>query len=476
MTKTPRILVVGDCMLDQSLIGKTSRLSPEAPVPVICNPYTEYSPGGAANTAANAASLGASVCLVGLVGQDANANRLIDRICASSVGAHMVRVPDSTVVKTRVYSGKHFLLRIDSENVSVDNSQIPSKAVDLMDRFLPDVMILSNYNKGCLANGVGNSLRCSADQRNIKVLVDPKGNIFNMHQGSYLIKPNLTEAFEAVGMNIPDRVDNNLIARIATQIKLRSSSKNVIITRGIDGMTVCEDDIGEGWITHVPAWKPKQVFDVTGAGDTAMAALGVAIAEGMSVAESARFASVAAGLAVGEPGTAVIRRADVDDAISADRCRPDPKIFTIDEIVKWSKTRNIAFANGCFDLLHLGHISLLEFAKAQVAKQGGYLVVAVDSDSRVKALKGSARPVLPLDARCKCLAALSCVDAVVPFSTDVGELIKLVKPAVLVKGAEYTNQEVVGASMLSAWGGRLALAPILDNWSTTEVISRVGGV
>lgn len=460
-----RLLVVGDVMLDRYWHGATSRISPEAPVPVVRVGEAEDRPGGAANVALNIASLGARAGLAGLVGNDDNAQRLEQRLNDSGVSTYFARndaIP--TITKLRVMSRNQQLIRLDFEEGlgQVDPSQLTAQVETALPQ--ADLMILSDYGKGTLSDvqrliALGRSL----DKR---VLVDPKGSDFAKYRGASVITPNLME-FEAVMGHCPD--DATLAAR-GEALRAELELEAVLVTRSEKGMTlVCEGHEP----LHLPT-RAREVYDVTGAGDTVIGVLGLALAAGHGWPEAMLLANLAAGLVVAKPGTATLSIAELYTALHGNKLG---EFGVIEEsalvaAVKAAQGRGerVVMTNGCFDILHAGHVAYLE----QARRLGERLIVAVNDDASVVRLKGPARPINPLMRRMQVLAGLGAVDWVVPFTEDTPQrLIEAVLPDVLVKGGDYHPDDIAGGEAVRAAGGEVRVLDFEDGVSTTAMISTI---
>ncbi|WP_372614367.1 bifunctional D-glycero-beta-D-manno-heptose-7-phosphate kinase/D-glycero-beta-D-manno-heptose 1-phosphate adenylyltransferase HldE [Halomonas sp.] len=460
-----RLLVVGDVMLDRYWHGGTSRISPEAPVPVVRVEQSEDRPGGAANVALNIASLGPQAVLAGLVGNDDNADRLASRLDTAGVGTHFERSPGiPTITKLRVMSRNQQLIRLDFEEGlgEVDTSGLLIR----VEAALPDcdLMILSDYGKGTL-NRVEDFIAL-ARAAGKPVLVDPKGSDFRRYRGATLITPNLGE-FEAVVGHCRD--DGELATRgeaLCVELDLEA----LLITRSEKGMTLIRADHEP---LHLPA-RAREVFDVTGAGDTVIGVLGLALAAGHGFPEAMTLANLAAGLVVAKPGTATVSIAELYTALHGDKLAEFGAIEEVPliEAVRAAQARGekVVMTNGCFDILHAGHVAYLE----QARRLGDRLIVAVNDDASIARLKGPKRPINPLMRRMQVLAGLGAVDWVVPFGEDTPQrLIETVLPDVLVKGGDYRPEQIAGGEAVRQAGGEVRVLGFEDGVSTTAMISTI---
>lgn len=460
-----RVLVVGDLMLDRYWHGPTSRISPEAPVPVVRVDEIEERPGGAGNVALNIASLGAQCTVLGLTGDDEAADALEKSLRASNVKTHFVRLTDNaTVTKLRIMSRHQQLIRLDFEDgfIGQDLSGAEKAFSELLDQH--DVVVCSDYGKGCLRNI--QSLIALCKERNIPVLVDPKGNDFEKYSGATLITPNLAE-FEAVVGESED--DDELVSKgehLCEQFDLSA----LLVTRSEHGMTLIESD---GGIMHLPT-RAREVYDVTGAGDTVVSTLAASLASGASLSQATALANLAAGLVVAKSGTASVSVADLQMALR--------EHFVVERgVLEESKLKaamhtcrergeTIVMTNGCFDILHAGHVTYLQ----QARELGDRLLVAVNVDETVRRLKGADRPVNPVDFRMRMLAALECVDWVVSFEEDTPtRLICELLPDILVKGGDNDPDEIPGGDCVRKAGGEVRVLSYVEGVSTTQIIGSI---
>ena len=465
-----RVLVVGDIMLDRYYHGETSRISPEAPVAVVNVEGQEDRPGGAGNVALNLAALGAAATLIGVVGRDSTADSLRGRLTAAGVQCEFLESSSKpTITKLRVISKHQQLLRLDFEK-EFDVSDTLSLGVSVEEKLLnSQILVLSDYSKGTLKDPA--SLIALARRLNVPVIVDPKGTDFEKYRGATLITPNLLEFEAVVGRCTSEEELVDKGCTLMSSLQLES----ILITRGENGMTLLRPDISA---LHLPA-KAQEVYDVTGAGDTVIAVLAAVIAVAntlsqQSLADATRIANLAAGLAVGKLGTAAIsgpelRRAVRDEQSSG---RGVMSAAQLDATVRDAKCdgERIVFTNGCFDVIHAGHVGYL----AEARQLGDRLVVAINGDSSVTRLKGSGRPINPVERRMAVLARLEAVDWVVSFDSDTPEsLLKELRPDVLVKGGDYAVEEVVGADFVKSYGGDVKVLNFIDDCSTSAIVDRI---
>lgn len=458
------VLVVGDVMLDRYWHGATSRISPEAPVPVVRVEQHEDRPGGAANVALNLAALGAPAFLVGVTGEDEAAASLADSLGAVGVTTRFQRIAGQpTIVKLRVMSRHQQLLRVDFEEpFRTDAEALARETEALLDQVR--VLVLSDYGKGALKNH--QALIQAARKRNIPVLADPKGKDFSIYRGASLITPNLSE-FEAIVGRCQD--ENELVAK---GLKLLGDLDlgALLVTRGEHGMTLLRP--GHPAL-HLPA-RAREVFDVTGAGDTVISTLAGALAAGEDLPQAVALANLAAGIVVGKLGTAAISAPELRRAVQREQ-GSERGVLGLEQLLlaiedARAHGEKIVFTNGCFDILHAGHVSYLEQARAQ----GDRLIVAVNDDASVCRLKGPGRPINSVDRRMAVLAGLGAVDWVVSFGEDTPErLLAQVRPDVLVKGGDYSVDQVVGADIVAGYGGEVRVLGLVPNSSTTAIVEKI---
>ncbi|GAB1258475.1 bifunctional D-glycero-beta-D-manno-heptose-7-phosphate kinase/D-glycero-beta-D-manno-heptose 1-phosphate adenylyltransferase HldE [Aurantivibrio plasticivorans] len=460
-----QVLVVGDVMLDRYWYGDTSRISPEAPVPVVKVGRQEDRPGGAANVALNIAALGGGASLVSVVGKDEAAEALQARLQAANILArfHYSEI-NPTITKLRVISRQQQLIRMDFEDAysAEDCDGVFEQAKPLIQNV--GAMVLSDYNKGSLA--AAQQYIALANQYNVPVLVDPKGSDFSKYRGATLLTPNLHEFEEVVGRCETEAVlvekGNQLIADLQL--------KALLITRGEHGMTLLVPGEPE---LHLPA-RAREVFDVTGAGDTVISVIAAALAAKESYAQAVALANLAAGIVVGKLGTAVVSGPELRRAVQAESGSEKGVVtreqLSISLLDAKARGEQVVFTNGCFDIIHAGHVGYLEEAK----KLGDRLVVAINDDDSVKRLKGEGRPINPVDRRMAVLAGLESVDWVVSFSEDTPEeLLRVIQPDILVKGGDYSDDQVVGADIVKAYGGEVKALSLFDNLSTTAIVEKI---
>lgn len=469
-----RVLVLGDVMLDRYVYGSVERISPEAPIPVMSVERSVDMPGGAANVVRNIASLGAQATLVGVIGADSSGEDLKKQLQALPTVQASLVVDDlrPTTLKTRYVSDRQQIIRADVESRAPLTSQITVRLLDTFRSALAttDVVILSDYAKGVLSDEVTRVAIADAAGAGKPVIVDPKSRDFSKYKGCRVLTPNRVEMQLACGH---DCGTDELVVAGAQRAIDAGICETVVVTRGRDGVSVVERNVSP---VHLHA-TAREVFDVSGAGDTLLAVLSLGLAAGGQIAQAAGLANLAAGIVVAKPGTAVVTPGEIMVSLNSfdEGAARSAKVFMLErvrhQVEHWREQGlKIAFTNGCFDLLHPGHISLLDQARRTADK----LVVGLNSDLSVRRLKGSGRPVQSEVARATVLSSLKSVDAVIIFAEDTPlDLIRALEPDVLVKGADYTVDTVVGADVVLGRGGKVVLADLVQGQSTTNTIARV---
>lgn len=469
-----RVLCVGDVMLDRFIYGSVERISPEAPIPIFTATREERMLGGAGNVVRNLLSLGAEASFAAVVGDDAVATQL-----TQLVGSEKHLVPylitekgRLSTKKTRYVAHAQQLLRSDSETKAAIKDETAAKILELVLPEIPNhnAVILSDYGKGVLTPALCRAIIDTAKAAHIPVFVDPKSRDVSLYAGATVLSPNLKELALAAGVD-GFANDREIVAAAQTLVK-KHSFHYVLVTRGEHGMTLVD---AEGLVIHVEA-TASEVFDVSGAGDTVIATLAATYAAGAPMALAVELANLAGGIVVGRLGTAVVHRTDLSAALYTHRAmqlqqKILPRETALASVINWKRDGlSVGFTNGCFDIMHAGHIQLLADAKACCDK----LIVALNTDASVRALKGPTRPVNAEMDRAQVLAALGCVDAVVLFDEETPlALLKLLEPDVLMKGADYTKEQVVGWELVEAYGGRVELLPLKDGYSTTNIIKKM---
>jgi len=465
-----KILVVGDLMVDRYIHGGASRLSPEAPVPVVLMNHQHDALGGAANVARNLVSLGAKCELAGFVGIDEAADALRSLCAEIEVGTSAVigvpRFP--TTCKTRILAENHQLLRVDRE----ETSERPGEAYDELFTSIHklifsegfNAIIVSDYAKGLTSPAFMARLWRLADEREIPVYVDPKGTDFEKYRGAALIKPNRAEMASFArrwGWPTWDLVG------AAKELRVAADVRYVALTLGEGGMVVVSNEKE----TLVPT-RAREVYDVTGAGDTVMAALVLGIASGLEIEQAADIANHAAAIVVARVGSSAVEAGDLAHSINSDSGDSlGRKVCSLKNLTwlvgRWREEgKKIVFTNGCFDIIHAGHTSLLQEAK----RHGDRLVVGLNSDASITGLKGPLRPLIGLEQRAAVLSALEAVDAIVVFEEDTPQsVIETLQPDVIVKGGDYEKSNIVGADLVERRGGRVVIIPITNQVSTSKI-------
>ena len=460
-----RLLVVGDIMLDRYWHGAASRVSPEAPVPVVCVDSKEGRPGGAANVALNISALGSAARLIGIVGKDEAGEELHSQLQAAGVYCDFLwSAKKPTITKLRVISQHQHLIRLDFEQLFENQDVVGlfEKVEELIQD--SDVIVFSDYNKGALCEM--RKLIELGRLQNKPIIIDPKGADFQKYKGATIITPNLSEFESVVGRskNEQELVDKGL--KLVKDLSLEA----LLITRGESGMTLIRPDSPE---LHLPA-RAQEVFDVTGAGDTVISVLAAAMASGEGISDATALANIAAGLVVGKLGTAAISGPELRRSILQEHdwgggiMTAQQLSFAVADAKEHGE--KIVFTNGCFDIIHAGHVGYLSEAK----KLGDKLIVAINDDHSVKKVKGVGRPINPVERRMAVLAGLEAVDWVVCFPEETPEeLLRKLKPNVLVKGGDYTLDKVVGGEYVKSYGGEVKALEFLDNCSTSAIVEKM---
>ena len=472
-----RVAVIGDLMLDCYLYGDVSRISPEAPVPVMLAVSERTVPGGAANVAANLASLGLGVHIVGLTGRDDGREELIamlhamgDVDCEGVIAASDRR----TTRKLRVISAHQQIVRIDHEDAKPCSGAVEAEFIRAMRRAIDatDVTILSDYGKGVCSDSLLREAIDYARATGKTILVDPKKRDFSLYRGASVLTPNRKELTDATGMPCEDDVQ----AAAAVAKAQEACGADVLLTRSDKGMSLFPID---GHPIHM-ATVAQDVFDVSGAGDTVMAVLAASLAAELPIVEGMRMANHAAGIVVSKLGTASVTRDELIVSLAAEHVSPsvsDGRLLALPDAVAqrwaWAKEKlTVGFTNGCFDLLHPGHVSLIR----QAAESCDRLIVALNSDASVRKLKGPTRPIQEEEARAAVMGAVKGVSAVLIFGEETPrEVIEALQPDVLIKGADYSEDDVVGGDVVKARGGRVILAELSPGQSTTRLAAAAGG-
>lgn len=463
----PNILVIGDLMIDHYLWGSCDRISPEAPVQVVNVKKENSVLGGAGNVINNLVSLGSSVEVISVIGDDSVANEL--KTLLSNIGVSfdnlVVEKGRKTSKKSRLMASNQQVLRYDSESVDEISKNSSNKILEILEKNIKNysAIILSDYKKGVLTTTLTQEIIKLANKYKIKVLADPKGKDFSKYKGAYTLTPNKKEAMEATNIDIKD--EKSLVEALKS-LKQNCNLEVSLITLSEQGIAIFDDEL----FTSPTA--AREVFDVTGAGDTVIASITFALSCGVDIKKALYFANLAAGVVVGKIGSATASLDEIYEYESQlNKSSSSSHIKTFDEIEKLAKKlhsqgKKIVFTNGCFDILHVGHVKYLEEAKSY----GDVLILGLNADSSVRKLKGESRPINTQDDRAYILASLESVDYVVIFEEETPyELIKLIKPHVLVKGGDYEGKEVVGQDIAD----ELKLVQFVDGKSTTNTIKRI---
>lgn len=467
-----RALALGDLMLDEYLWGKAERISPEAPVQVVDVGRQDVRPGGAGNVAANLAALGCQVAIAGVVGDDDSGHSLQKIFAEKKIALDGLVVDPSrpTGKKTRVVAAHQQIVRIDRESRAAISEACESRLIAQIESLAPSchAILASDYLKGVLTPRVLAAAITAGRRQGIPVIVDPKGADYLRYRGATILTPNRREAEAASGIAI---VDGASLAAAAERILDQADLTALLITRSEEGMSLF---FRQGEPIHIPT-VAREVFDVTGAGDTVVAALGLALAAGCSTGDAARLANIAAGVAVSKLGTATVSPDEILRELDAEHPDCSTKIKNLDAMAaivarERSRGRRVVFTNGCFDLLHVGHVKYLQKAR----RLGDMLILGLNSDASIRRLKGPDRPLIAEQERAHLLAALDCVDYVVLFDDDKPlKLLETLRPDVLAKGADYSHEGVVGYEIVEAYGGRVERVELVEGKSTTSIIGTI---
>lgn len=467
-----RVLVVGDLILDQYIWGSVERVSPEAPVQVLEARSENFILGGAANVANNLIALGCDVQIAGVIGNDFKGSKLIKVLQEENICCDGVQVSDNrqTTNKIRVIAQSQQILRIDKEDKRYLSKKEEQGLIDYLISSIPKVdgVICSDYLKGVLTDRILETTITLSKTNNKLVFVDPKGRDYSKYKGANILTPNEHE----LELVYPDNSKGNYnIIKAAEKLMKQVQLDSLLVTRGKEGMCLFEKDKDP---VHIFT-EAKEVFDVTGAGDTVIATFAMAVLSKLNFADAAKIANVAAGVVVGKVGTAFIHKEDLKAILEENVLRSAQNILFLNElkqIISQAKSykKSIVFTNGCFDIIHGGHIEYLR----EASKLGDILIVGLNSDSSVRKLKGEGRPIKSEDERANILAALKYVDYITIFSDETPEaLIKELKPDIIVKGNDYTIDQVVGRDIVEGYGGRVELIPIVQGLSTSALVNNI---
>lgn len=467
-----KILVVGDLMLDKYIWGKIERISPEAPVQVVEVERDELRLGGAGNVVNNLLALGCRVAVASVVGDDGDGRKLLGLIAQAGVATEgILQLPGRiTSRKSRVLASHQQLLRIDRETKEEIAPKVQQKLLAYAREQLPEVsaLVLADYLKGVLSPALLKMLIEMCRQADVPVIVDPKGTDFSRYHGATLLTPNRREAEVATGIVIKDEAS---LCRAGERLLAEQQLAALLLTRSEEGMSLFA---ANGDVAHLPT-EAQEVFDVSGAGDTVVAAVGACLAAGLELIQAAHIANLAAGLVVAKLGTSTVSATEICRETSRRNWQQSGKILSREALVEAlsverAKGKKIVFTNGCFDLLHAGHVKYLQ----QARNLGDLLVLGLNSDSSIRRLKGEKRPLLDESERAQILAALDCIDYLNVFSEETPlELLQVVRPDILVKGGDYAPAEVVGKELVESYGGWIELIQFVDGKSTTNIINTV---
>ncbi|NQT28982.1 MAG: D-glycero-beta-D-manno-heptose-7-phosphate kinase [Candidatus Saganbacteria bacterium] len=465
-----KILVFGDLMLDEHIWSRVSRISPEAPVPIADVARISHVPGGCGNVAANIASLKAKAYLVSVIGKDSSGQKLRKALSDKGISTrHLVIDPKRpTILKSRIIAGSQHMVRVDREDRTVLSPKLLATITKRLNKLIPkmDAIIISDYAKGSVTAKTTQLIISLAKKHKKPVSIDPKGVDFSKYRGATVITPNLREASIAARRLI---ISEKSLIKAGQVLAKLTGSKNVLITRGRDGMSlICPDEV-----IYIPA-VPREVFDITGAGDTVIATLTLALATGATAKNAAILANYAASVVIGKIGTAPCLFEELEEAISghepiAKKIKLRKELHAIVQNLR-NENAKIIFTNGCFDILHLGHVRYLSKAK----KLGDILIIGLNSDASVRKLKGKDRPYIYELERAEILASLECVDYVCIFEeTRPDNLIKIVKPDFHVKGGDYKINRLPEKKLVESLGGKVIVIPPIKGRSTTNLVKRI---
>ena len=467
-----RILVIGDLMLDEYVWGRTERISPEAPVPVVDVVCGDLRLGGAGNVVNNLLTLGCKVEVISVLGEDEDGISLRLMLEKKKIGTSGIVFEQlrTTSRKTRVLAGNQQMLRIDRESRETITAETQALLIGRLREMVTScqVVLVSDYLKGLLTESFLKEIIAVGKAAGVPVVIDPKGDNFDKYKGATLLTPNRKEAQIASGVVITDQQS---LLRAGRLLQTRLDLDVLVLTRSEEGMSLF---FGDGSETHLPT-QAREVYDVSGAGDTVLSLLGLGLAAGLSIADAASIANLAAGIVVGKVGTSTVTPEELLDAAGRHAGDSDAKIKHPDLLAvllegERQLGRKIVFTNGCFDLLHVGHVKYLQKAR----NLGDLLVLGLNSDESIQRLKGPKRPLIGEEERAHLLAALKCIDYVVVFDEDTPlDLIGILRPDILVKGGDYAPEGVVGKELVESYGGCVEIIPFVDGKSTTNIIDKI---
>lgn len=462
-------LVIGDVMLDKYIFGEVNRISPEAPVPIVEKKSESFRMGGASNVAANLIGLGIKTVLSGVVGKDQNGETLKKLLKKNNINQQgLIKSSLSTTTKTRIIAGHQQIVRVDDEDINISISANHMKKILNLIIKKPSIVVLSDYAKGFLTENLTQKIIKQAKKLNIPILVDPKGNDIKKYVGATILTPNKREAFALTKLVTPDE---DLLEKQLKKLCIKFDIGNIAMTQGDQGIKL----VNSRKIDVIPATKLKKVFDVSGAGDTVIATLAAGLIGNLTIHKALELANIAAGVAIGKIGTVAIEGHEIINEIDTEQTLQIHKIIAfnkLDDMLKnlRNKDLKIGFTNGCFDILHAGHVTYLEKAKSNI----DFLILGLNSDSSVKKIKGAKRPIINQDDRARVLSSLEAVDAVVIFDEETPiKLIQKIKPNFLIKGSDYKLTEVVGYKEVTKWGGEVKLIELLEGKSSSKIIKDI---
>lgn len=467
-SKSRNFLVIGDIILDRYYYGSVKRISPEAPVPILNYKYKKDILGGAANVASNLSAIGQQVYLMSVIGQDDEGSISLNLLRNNNINTSLI-IQDKfrcTTIKTRLMSGNHQMFRIDNEITDDISSQIEKEFIFNLEKSIQhfDIILLSDYLKGLFSFKFTQAVINMAKKFNKKIIIDVKDKNINKYSGAYLLKPNLYELENMINFKI---TNDNELRNAMSILKHKTQCDMILTTKGSEGMTLLDNKN----IFHNVKNTPKQVFDVTGAGDTAFAYIGLGIASELCEEDILRIANIASTIKVSKSGTAVVTVNEIKNELNYHVCcEKNVTISKLLEILEKYKNKKIVFTNGCFDILHMGHIKYLKEAKLK----GDLLIVGLNSDNSVRRLKGLGRPINNEIDRIEMLQELNFVDYIIKFNEDTPyDIIAQIKPNIIVKGGDYNIEDVIGRDIVESYGGRVEIVKMVEGKSTTKIIKSI---
>ncbi len=459
------VLIIGDVMLDRYYYGSVSRISPEAPVPVINVKSETHTMGGAGNVVNNIKGLLSKCTIVGSVRKDEAGSLLTNMFSKINANHILIDTGMPTISKLRVIGSKQQIARLDFENIVPFSDKVNQKIKQVYDKELTDhdIVVISDYGKGMCSDDICSYVIEQANKQNKKVIIDPKGSSWSKYCNAFLVTPNVKELGEVCGYNIPNNDEE--IIKYGSIIREKYNLNYLVVTRSEKGITI----IGKNYVKTIPT-QAMEVFDVSGAGDTVVACLSVFLGFGLDINEAVYYANAAAGVVVGKLGTAPITLSELTYSLSGFHTSKVIPLNSIADIIKREKSfdKKIVFTNGCFDILHVGHVKYLKKAKTL----GDILILGLNSDNSVKRLKGNSRPINNAESRAAVLEALECIDYIVIFEEDTpSNLIKDIRPNILVKGGDYKVEDVAGRE----YADNVVIIDFIDGYSTTATINKING-